>query len=118
MTDHSVHSGHDEHTHGQGCGHTGVRHEGHTDYVHDGHLHHPHEGHIDEHTIAASAENPAACNSGHDCSGHAGDHKHDASCGHERVPHGDHVDFLVAGHLHNAHADHCDDHGVVATAAA
>jgi hypothetical protein len=34
-------------------------------------------------------------------------------CGHEQVPHGDHMDFLVNGHLHHKHGDHCDDHGPV-----
>ena len=31
--------------------------------------------------------------------------------GHEAVPHGDHVDFLVDGRLHHVHDGHCDDHG-------
>jgi hypothetical protein len=34
--------------------------------------------------------------------------------GHEQVPHGDHVDYLVDGRLHHPHDDHCDDHGPVA----
>ena len=43
---------------------------------------------------------------------HAGhDHEHGDGCGHEAVPHGDHVDYLVDGHLHHPHGDHCDDHG-------
>ncbi len=40
-------------------------------------------------------------------------HSHGPGCGHEAVPHGDHVDFLVGDHLHHQHADHCDDHGTV-----
>jgi hypothetical protein len=32
------------------------------------------------------------------------------NCGHEEVPHGDHVDYLVNGRLHHTHGDHCDDH--------
>ena len=36
-----------------------------------------------------------------------------AGCGHEAVPHGDHVDYLVNGRLHHQHGDHCDDHGPV-----
>ena len=38
-------------------------------------------------------------------------HLHGPGCGHEAVPHEDHVDYLVEGHLHHPHEDHCDDHG-------
>jgi hypothetical protein len=47
------------------------------------------------------------------CRGHAAGHLHGAHCGHETIPHGDHVDYLVAGHLHHPHGGHCDDHGAV-----
>jgi hypothetical protein len=97
------------HQHGSACGHTAVRHDGHVDYVHDGHLHHMHGDHVDEHVLAVSAANPVQCTSGTKCSGHT----HGPSCGHEAVPHGDHVDYLVEGHLHHPHGDHCDDHGPV-----
>ena len=40
-------------------------------------------------------------------------HVHGAGCGHEAVPHGDHVDYIVNGRLHHQHGDHCDDHGPV-----
>lgn len=40
-------------------------------------------------------------------------HQHGANCGHQAVPHGDHIDYLVAGHLHFTHGAHCDDHGVL-----
>ena len=40
-------------------------------------------------------------------------HKHGPSCGHEAVPHGEHIDYLVSGRLHHPHGDHCDDHGAV-----
>jgi len=40
-------------------------------------------------------------------------HNHGPKCGHEAVPHGDHVDYLVDGRLHRPHGDHCDDHGPV-----
>jgi hypothetical protein len=112
---HPTHAEHD-HVHGADCGHTAVVHEGHTDYLHDAHLHHPHEGHVDEHVVAVTATNPAACTPEHDCSGHEGAHEHGAQCGHEAVPHGDHVDYLVDGHLHHPHAGHCDDHGALASA--
>ena len=45
--------------------------------------------------------------------GHSAGHVHGPGCGHEPVPHGDHVDYLVDGHLHHPHGDHCDDHGPV-----
>ena len=57
--------------------------------------------------------NPADCTPKHSCGSHAKDHVHGPTCGHEAVPHGDHVDYLVGGHLHYPHGDHCDDHGPV-----
>ncbi len=38
---------------------------------------------------------------------------HGASCGHESVPHGDHVDYDVAGALRHPHGGHCDLHGLL-----
>ncbi len=114
MSKHDTHTSHD-HVHGAGCGHTAIRHEGHVDYLHDGHLHHAHEGHFDEHAIAVSSENPGGCTPGHACTSHDATHTHGAGCGHEAVPHGDHVDYLVGGHLHHPCAGHCDDHGAVQT---
>lgn len=108
----SEHSGH-QHTHGYGCGHRTVAHEGHTDYLHDGHLHNLHGGHIDEHQIAASGLNPSSCTPSHHCAEHGRSHAHKPGCGHESIPHGDHVDFVVGGHLHHPHGEHCDDHGPV-----
>jgi hypothetical protein len=110
---HRTHDDHD-HTHGPGCGHTAVRHEGHVDYLHDGHLHSDHDGHVDEHAIEVSEANPAGCTPAHACGGHDSGHTHSPGCGHEAVPHGDHVDYLVGGHLHHPCAGHCDDHGAVA----
>jgi len=107
---------HHPHEHGPNCGHTAIEHDGHIDYLHDGHLHHPHENHVDEHKIEVSDTNPDTCTPNHTCAGHAPDHVHGPSCGHERVPHGDHVDYLVDGHLHHPHGDHCDDHGPVKVA--
>ena len=108
MSDCKIHPNHD-HQHGAGCGHIAVKHDGHVDYLHDGHLHHPHDGHVDEHVIEVSAANP----DGHTapCPGHDASHVHGPGCGHEPVPHGDHVDYLVDGRLHHPHGDHCDDHG-------
>ena len=104
---------HPDHVHGEGCGHTAVKHEGHVGYLHDGHLHFPHEDHYDEHAFAVSAENPAECTPDHACGAHDTGHVHGSGCGHEAVPHGDHVDYLVDGHLHHPHGDHCDDHGKI-----
>jgi len=112
MANHTIHDKHD-HAHGAQCGHKAIDHEGHKDYLHDGHLHHPHEGHVDEHALSAGGKNPAACTPSHACGSHDAKHAHSAACGHERVPHGDHTDYVVAGHLHFAHGTHCDDHGAV-----
>ena len=101
------------HEHGPGCGHTAIRHDGHVDYLQNGHLQHPHKGHMNEHAIAVSATNPDACTPAHDCHGHEPGHVHGPGCGHEAVPHGGHIDYLVNGHLHHPHGNHCDDHGPV-----
>jgi len=94
-----VHGSH-PHTHSANCGYIALRHGDHLDYAHDGHLHHPHGDHIDECALPIGAENPAACTPSHACDAHPAAHRHGASCGHERVLHGDHTDYLVAGHLH------------------
>ena len=107
---HEIHHDH-PHKHGPGCGHIAVRHGDHVDYLHDGHLHHPHTDHFDEHVVDVSASNPDKCTPDHDCGGHPRGHKHGPGCGHEAVPHGDHVDYLVDGHLHHPHGNHCDNHG-------
>lgn len=112
QSDCRVHEGH-THQHKPGCGHQSVKHGDHTDYLHDGHLHHVHGDHVDDHSLAVDATNPARCTPQHDCGKHPKDHAHGPRCGHDAVPHGDHVDYLVAGHLHHPHGSHCDDHGPV-----
>ena len=112
---HAKHADH-SHVHGPGCGHTAVRHGDHVDYLHDGQLHHMHEGHVDEHVIEVNATNPVRCTPDHACASHDKGHVHGPGCGHEAVPHGDHVCYLVNGHLHFPHGDHCDDHGVLQAA--
>ncbi|MEO0437049.1 MAG: hypothetical protein AAF098_09090 [Pseudomonadota bacterium] len=108
-----IHENH-EHEHGPGCGHTAVRHEDHVDYIHDGHLHHVRaDGQVEDHALEVSEVNPNACTPSHSCGGHDVDHVHGPGCGHEAIPHGDHIDYLVDGHLHHPHGDHCDDHGPV-----
>jgi DNA-binding transcriptional ArsR family regulator len=109
---HTIHENH-THQHGNDCGHTAIRHADHVDYLHDGHLHSLHDGHVDEHALDASAANPDTCTNGHVCKGHDSAHKHGKGCGHEAVPHGNHVDYLVDGHLHHPDGDHCDNHGKV-----
>ena len=37
-------------------------------------------------------------------------HDHSRSCGHKRVKHGDHWDYLHDGHLHYEHDGHYDEH--------
>jgi len=110
-----THENHD-HKHGPNCGHTAVQHEGHVDYLHDGHLHHATGATVEEHTLPVNAANPETCTSGHACAGHDAAHVHGPDCGHEAVPHGDHVDYLVGGHLHHPHNGHCDNHGTVVLA--
>jgi hypothetical protein len=101
------------HHHGSGCGHQAIHHEQHLDYLHDGHMHHVHDGHVDEHELASGKENPGVCTSGKSRGAHDHGHVHGASCGHPKVPHAGHFDYLVDGFLHHVHDGHCDDHGPV-----
>jgi len=112
MAEHQVHEGH-EHEHGPGCGHQTIGHAGHRDFLHDGHMHFVQDDHVDEHTTAVDQKNRDQCTPKHACQGHDGGHEHGAACGHDAVPHGDHVDYVVSGHLHHRHGSHCDDHGPV-----
>ena len=111
----SVHTERQEHSHQHGfaCGHVAIIHAGHTDYLQEGHLQHPHLDHVDEHVIDVSATNPERCTVTRECVGHEKAHIHGPGCGHERVPHGNHFDYLVDGQLHHPHGNHCDDHGPV-----
>ena len=109
---HTIHQGH-SHSHGPNCGHKAVKHNDHTDYLHEGHLHRMHESHVDEHTLEVTTSNPSQCTPQHVCSGHTKDHRHGVNCGHESIPHDDHIDYIVEGHLHHSHTDHCDDHGKI-----
>jgi hypothetical protein len=38
------------------------------------------------------------------------EHQHGEGCGHEAVPHEDHVDYVHDGHKHAVHDDHYDEH--------
>jgi hypothetical protein len=84
---------HHPHQHGPNCGHIGIVHEGHVDYLHDGHLHYPNGNVVEEHSLAVNAMNPATCTPKHACANHEKGHKHGPACGHEAVPHGDHIDY-------------------------
>lgn len=110
--EHKTHTNHN-HNHAKGCGHTAIQHGDHVDYIHDGHLHKIHDDHVDECALSVSTENPNSCTPEHNCASHDKNHVHGDSCGHEKVPHGDHFDYLVNGHLHHPHENHCDDHGKV-----
>ncbi len=101
----NMHTPH-EHVHKDSCGHTRIQHEDHICYLHDGHLHFHHNDHYDEHVIEVSDKNPDGCHS-IECDGKHEEH------GCEKIPHGDHWDYLHNGHLHHVHGDHCDDHGSV-----
>ena len=91
---------------GAGVGAAGPDHHAHYRAVHP-------PGHVDEHRLEVGGANPELCTPNHDCHAHADDHTHGPGCGHEAVPHGDHIDYLVDGHLHHPHEVHCDDHGPV-----
>ncbi len=101
------------HVHGPECGHTTIRQGAETGYLHDGHMHVAHEEHFDCSSVAVTNRNPDRCTPEHKCGEHGSEHRHGPNCGHERVPHGDHADYLVGGHLHHEHGGHCDDHGPV-----
>lgn len=99
------------HVHSPGCGHIAVRHKDHVDYLDHGHLQHVDDGRTEDHVVEISSVNPDRCDPKHRASGHDEKHRHGPGCGHEAVPHGNHIDYLVDGRLHHSHGDHCDDHG-------
>ena len=114
MSDHKAHQSQTHmHEHGPYCGHMTVSHAGHEDYLQAGRLEHFVGKKVESHSIEVDAKNPVGCTPTHACSGHASDHAHGPTCGHQAVPHGDHHDYLVAGHLHHPCNKHCDDHGAV-----
>jgi hypothetical protein len=58
------------------------------------------------HPVAISDKNPNRCKPTK-----SSIHVHGTGCGHQKVMHGDHVDYLVDGRLEHPHGDHIDDHG-------
>lgn len=108
---HYTHKDH-SHEHGNGCGHKAITHDNHVDYLHDDHYHFSHKGHTDEHGYKISSRSAASTQSleiKHD----QHPHQHGKNCGHKKVAHEDHFDFIHDGHYHHVHADHVDEHGIV-----
>src|SRR3984893_13898091 len=96
------------HQHGPNCGHTAIRHDAHVDFMTaictacTGIM-------LTSISSRSEPRTPVHCTPEIRCSGH----EHGPNCGHEAIPHGDHLDYLVNGRLHHTHGDHCDDHGPV-----
>ncbi len=104
--EHAVKGDH-SHQHSIACGHTKIKHEDHIDYLHDGELHRENDGKWVKCVIPVTEKNPAESKTlpcGCD---------HTDACGHEMVPHGDHMDYLVNGRLHHVKNGECYDHGPV-----
>eukprot|EP00826_Nyctotherus_ovalis_P065355 TRINITY_DN9605_c0_g1_i18.p1 TRINITY_DN9605_c0_g1~~TRINITY_DN9605_c0_g1_i18.p1 ORF type:complete len:152 (+),score=2.37 TRINITY_DN9605_c0_g1_i18:971-1426(+) len=119
------------HIHGEFCGHPTIVHDNHIDFVCDGELHFvSRSGAVYPHKLAVTDTNPAHCKfldfslddepRGEGKIGYLPWekkaemeiwHRHSVSCGHPRVIHGDHIDYLVNGRLEYPHEDHIDDHG-------
>ncbi len=118
LTPHRLSHAEHPHHHGPKCGHLAVKHGDHVDFLHDGHLHHQDGDGVDEHVIEVSAQNPDRCTPEFGHKDHEAGHAHGPGCGHEPVPHGDRVDYLVEGRLHHPHSGHCDDHGPIDVVAA
>jgi hypothetical protein len=97
------HKSHEAHKHGENCGHAAIKHSDHVDYMHDNHFHNTAaNGKVVEHKVrvAASKEHTkASAENGH---------THGVNCGHERIEHGDHSDYVVDGNVHHVDGDHCD----------
>jgi hypothetical protein len=97
------HKSHEGHKHGENCGHAAIKHSGHVDHMHDGHFHSTAaNGKVVEHKVRVAASKDhvkASAENGH---------THGVNCGHERIEHGDHSDYVVDGNVHHVHGDHCD----------
>ncbi|MGN6131075.1 MAG: metal ABC transporter permease, partial [Nocardioidaceae bacterium] len=60
--------------------------------------------------LAAPFPEAELVDDGHTVAGEEHPHRHDESCGHQAVPHGDHVDYVHDGHRHAVHGSHYDEH--------
>jgi hypothetical protein len=49
----------------------------------------------------------------HRCEGHASEHVHGPECGHARIEHEGHVDYVVGDHRHHVIEGRCIDHGKI-----
>ncbi len=95
---------HKEHAHAKKCGHESIKHGDHTDYVHDGQYHQVmNNGKVAIHGTTKDGKGKLAS------SKHA--HQHKQSCGHEKIKHGNHVDYIHDGEYHREHKGHVDLHG-------
>lgn len=96
------------HVHGANCGHAAIM-------LFDGTLHFVRENGALEGAMGQSSlpstppYNITACAPLQHDDGHV----HGEACGHPRVQHGDHVDYLVGNCVHHVHDGHCDPHGSV-----
>lgn len=59
---------------------------------------------------AARAVRDAVATRRHRSAERHSEHEHGPDCGHEALPHDDHVDYLHDGHRHAPHGDHYDEH--------
>ncbi len=103
------------HMHNDKCGHAAVKHDTHTDYVENGAYHSAHADHFDKHGTAISSNDPAARNVASDThfTVNENGHAHGDKCGHKKVAHADHFDYIHDGQYHSTHADHSDNHGTL-----
>jgi zinc transport system permease protein len=60
--------------------------------------------------LAAPFPDGGLASEGHTAVDEEHPHRHDESCGHQAVPHGDHVDYVHDGHRHAVHGSHYDEH--------
>jgi hypothetical protein len=93
-----------KHVHGKDCGHKRVVHNGHSDYIHDGEYHRAHEDHVDFHGATNKGRELSSTSHEHKHKNHA--HMHGDKCGHKKVKHDDHWDYLHDGHYHHKSKEH------------
>ena len=98
----------DIHHHGPDCGHRKIPHAGHADYLNENGLIDCPENKKNARKIPISDENPKTCQPVQNS-----EHVHSTGCGHQKIIHGDHTDYLVDGNLEHPHGDHNDNHGKV-----
>ncbi len=95
---------HKNHVHGKSCRHTKIEHDDHVDYVHGNEFHK--EMNNGEYAIHGMSQDL-----GRKFASTEHTHKHHKNCGHERVKHGMHWDYIHDGNYHWPHKNHVDQHG-------